>query len=327
MTLANCGVRRRFDDRERGMTARRVEGVQIEHAADEILVMRTATSEAHALNRSAAAVYDLCDGNTSKSEMAVEIYCRTGLPADDEIVDLALAELVDAGLVVLNDPEPRSNVTRRSLIRRLALPSSAARMLPVVETILVPPADAGAPPTPILPRIPEVRYSPSLGEAIDEMLALARVTSSDLLYDLGCGDGRVVVTAAQKCRCRAIGFDIDPQRVAELQENVRKNGLARLVRIKEGDMFNVDLSEADVVTLYLLPNLNVRLIPQITKMKPGARVVSQDFDLAGVIPDRVVQVYLSKREIYKTFYLWTLPLKLTDRPVPREWAQASGIVV
>jgi SAM-dependent methyltransferase len=309
------------------MTARRVEGVQIEHAADEILVMRTATSEAHALNRSAAAVYDLCDGNTSKSEMVADIHRRTGLPANDEIVDLALAELVDAGLVVLDDPAPRSNVTRRSLIRRLALSSRTARMLPVVETILILPVDAGAPPTSILPRILDVRYAPSLSEAIDEMLALARVTSSDLLYDLGCGDGRVVVTAARKFRCRAIGFDIDPRRVAESQENVRKNGLAHLVRIEERDMFDVDLSEADVVTLYLLPNLNIRLIPQITKMKPGARVVSQDFDLAGVVPDRVVQVYLSTREIYKIFYLWTVPLKLTNRPVPREWAETGGIAV
>ena len=103
-----------------------------------------------------------------------------------------------------------------------------------------------------------------------------------------------------------------------------KNGLAHLVRIEERDIFDVDLSEADVVALYLLPTLNVRLIPQIAKMKPGARVVSQDFDMAGVIPDRAVQVYLPMREIYKTFYLWTVPLKLTDRPVRREWAQASG---
>jgi SAM-dependent methyltransferase len=244
--------------------------------------------------------------------------------------------------VVPDYPEPRSNITWRSLIRRLVLSSSAARMLPVVETIVVPPVHAAAQPTPILQsfslvspdpengkakaqRVLDVRYAQSLGEAIDEMLALAQVTSSDLLYDLGCGDGRVVVTAARKCRCRAIGFEIDPQRVAESEENVQKNGLAHLVRIKQRDMFDVDLSEADVVTLYLLPNLNVRLIPQITKMKPGARVVSQDFDLAGAIPDRVVQVYLSKREIYKTFYLWTVPLKLTDGPVPREWAQASGI--
>ena len=124
------------------MTARRVEGVHLEHAADEILAMKTATSEAHALNQSAAAVYELCDGKTSKSEMAAEIRRRTDLPADEEIVDLALAELVDAGLVVLDDPEPRSNITRRSLVRRLALSSMAAKMLPAVETVLVPPVEA-----------------------------------------------------------------------------------------------------------------------------------------------------------------------------------------
>jgi hypothetical protein len=247
------------------MTARRVEDVQIEHAEDELLVMKTATWEAHALNRSAAAVYERCDGKTSKSEMAADIRGRTGLPADDEIVDLALAELVDAELVVLDDPEPRSNITWRSLIRRLALSSSTAKMLPVVETILVPPANAAPPPpTTILQGfslvspdpengkaklILDVRYAPSPSEAIDEMLALAQVTSSDLLYDLGCGDGRVVVTAARKCQCRAIGFEIDPQRIAESQENVRKNGLAHLVRINQRDMFDVDLSEADVVTL------------------------------------------------------------------------------
>ena len=310
------------------MTARRVEGVHLEHAADEILALSTATSEAHALNQSAAAVYELCDGQASKSQMAAEIRRRTGLPADEEIVDLALAELVDAGLVVLEDPEPRSTITRRSLIRRLALTSVAARrMLPVVETILVPPVEAGAQATLSRLRKPDVSYAPTTDEAIDEMLTLARVTSSDLLYDLGCGDGRIVVTAARKCRCRAVGFDIDPHRVAESKDNVRKNGLANLVRIEERDMFDVDLSEADVVMLYLLPILNVRLIPQFAKMKPGARIVSQDFDMPGVIPDRVVQIYVSERQIYKSFYLWTVPLKITDRPVPREWAEASGIAV
>src|SRR5215813_8633247 len=108
------------------MTARRVEGVQIEHAADEILALKPGSLEAHALNQSAAAVYELCDGKTSKSEMAAEIRHRTGLPADEEIVDLALAELIDAGLVVLDDPQPRATITRRSLIRRLALSSMAA---------------------------------------------------------------------------------------------------------------------------------------------------------------------------------------------------------
>lgn len=126
------------------MKARKVEGVQIEQAADEILALKGGSLEAHAINQSAAVVYELCDGKTSKSEIAAEVHRRTGLPADEEIVDLALAELVDAGLVVLDDAEPRSTITRRSLIRRLALSSMAAMMLPVVETVLVPPMAAAA---------------------------------------------------------------------------------------------------------------------------------------------------------------------------------------
>ena len=124
------------------MTARRVEDVQIERVADEILVVKEESLEAHALNQSAATVYELCDGNTSKSEMAAEIHRRTGLPADEEIVDLALSELVETGLVMLDDPESVSTGTRRALIRRLALSSTLALMLPVVETVVVPPADA-----------------------------------------------------------------------------------------------------------------------------------------------------------------------------------------
>ena len=122
------------------MTARRVENVEIERLADEILVMKEASLEAHALNQSAAIVYDLCDGKTLKSEMAIEIHRRTGLPADEEIVDLALAELVETELVTLDDPESRSAVSRRALIRRWALSSTLALMLPVVETVAVPAA-------------------------------------------------------------------------------------------------------------------------------------------------------------------------------------------
>jgi hypothetical protein len=124
------------------VVATRVEGFRIERTADEILAVKEGSLEAHAINLGAAAVYDLCDGNTSKSDMAAEIHRRTGLPADDEIVDLALSELVETGLVLLDDPEPRSAVTRRALVRRLALSSTLALMLPVVETIVVPPAEA-----------------------------------------------------------------------------------------------------------------------------------------------------------------------------------------
>src|SRR5579859_4188345 len=134
------------------MGAKRVEGVQTERAADEILAVRPGTTEAHAINQSAAAVFDLCDGTKSKAEMAAEIQRRTGLPADEEIVDLALEELADAGLVMLDEAEPRATVTRRSLIRRFSLTAAAVAMLPVVETILVPPASAqgsGITPSPI----------------------------------------------------------------------------------------------------------------------------------------------------------------------------------
>ena len=129
------------------MAARRVEGLQFERVADEILAVKPATLEAHALNQSAAAVFDLCDGKASKSKMAAEIQRRTGLPADEEIVELALAELVDAGLVVLDGPESPSTISRRSLVRRLSLSAAAVMMLPVVETILVPPAAAQVSPT------------------------------------------------------------------------------------------------------------------------------------------------------------------------------------
>jgi hypothetical protein len=129
------------------MAARRVEGLQFERVADEILVVKPGTLEAHALNQSAAAVFDLCDGKASKSDMAAAIQRRTGLPADEEIVDLALAELVDAGVIVLDGPESPSTISRRSLVRRLSLSAAAVMMLPVVETILMPPAAAQASPT------------------------------------------------------------------------------------------------------------------------------------------------------------------------------------
>ena len=132
------------------MTARRVDGLLVERSGDELLVHRESTDEAHALNETAAIVFDLCDGATSQVDMAAEVARRTGLPADENIVDLALAELVDAGLVVIEDRR-RPDISRRSLIRALALPVAAVALLPVVETVLMPPPAAGqsfSPPPP-----------------------------------------------------------------------------------------------------------------------------------------------------------------------------------
>jgi SAM-dependent methyltransferase len=158
-------------------------------------------------------------------------------------------------------------------------------------------------------RRPDIVYVPTPQEVVNVMLGLADVQETDLLYDLGCGDGRIVVTAAEKYGCKALGVDIDPERVRESRANVKAANLEELVTIEQKDIFELDLSEADVVTLYLLAELNVRLIPQLEKMKPGSRVVSHAFPMAGVEPDTVVTVSHedSSRSDHK-IYLWTLPL-------------------
>src|SRR5262249_23370970 len=139
-------------------------------------------------------------------------------------------------------------------------------------------------------RRPDVIYLPTPQEVVDRMLDLAAVTKDDVVYDLGCGDGRIVVTAARKYGCKAVGFDIDPKRVEESLANVRRNKVDKLVEIRQEDIFKLDLSKASVVTLYLLPKLNVKLIPQLKKMKDGSRIVSHSFAMSGVKPDKVVWV-------------------------------------
>jgi tRNA G37 N-methylase Trm5 len=157
---------------------------------------------------------------------------------------------------------------------------------------------------------PDVIFVPTPQKVVDRMLEMAKVTGDDVLYDLGCGDGRIVVTAAKRYGCRAYGYDIDPERIRESRENVRSNNVGDLVTIERKDIFTLDLSEADVVTLYLLPSLNIRLIPQLEKLRPGCRIVSHDFDMKGVRPDEVVEIEDSDDDYGDhTVYLWTTPLK------------------
>ncbi len=160
-------------------------------------------------------------------------------------------------------------------------------------------------------REPDVIFVPTPQEVVEAMLKLANVTKDDLVYDLGCGDGRIVVTAARKYGCRAVGFDVDAERIRESKENVAENQVGHLVEIKQEDIFKLDLSKADVVTLYLLPSLNVKLIPQLEKLKPGSRIVSHAFDMRGVVPDRIVRLKLDDGDLKRSFkiYLWTTPLK------------------
>ena len=158
-------------------------------------------------------------------------------------------------------------------------------------------------------REPDVIFVPTPDDVVDMMLHLARVTRNDILYDLGCGDGRIVVAAAKKYRCRAFGYDIDPVRVQESLDNVKENRVGRLVKIEEKDIFTLDLRPATVITLYLLPELNVRLIPQLEKLRPGCRIVSHDFDMKGVKPDAVLEMESEDDGSEHTIYLWTTPLK------------------
>lgn len=133
-------------------------------------------------------------------------------------------------------------------------------------------------------RSPDVIFVPTPQAVVDKMLELAEVKPGDVVYDLGCGNGRIVVTAAKKYGVKAVGFDINPVRVKESLENVRENHVENLVTIRQDDIFTLDLSEANVITLYLLPSLNVKLMPQLAKCKPGTRIVSHDFDMRGAKP-------------------------------------------
>ncbi len=157
---------------------------------------------------------------------------------------------------------------------------------------------------------PDVIFVPTPQEVVDKMLELAQLKNGDVLYDLGCGDGRIVVTAAKKYGVKAIGFDVDPQRIKEANANVEKNGVGDLVTIRQADIFEQDLREANVVTLYLLPELNVRLMPQLKELRTGSRIVSHDFDMRGAKPKKVVTVRADDEEEEHTVYLWTVPWEM-----------------
>jgi tRNA G37 N-methylase Trm5 len=158
-------------------------------------------------------------------------------------------------------------------------------------------------------REPDVIYVPTPYEVVDKMFELADVRAGEIVYDLGCGDGRIPVQAAKKFGSRAWGFDINPVRVQESLENVKKNRVENLVTIKQQDIFELDLSKADVITLYLLPRLNVKLIPQLDKLKPGCRIVSHDFPMEGVRPKRDIAFRPSDGGREHRVYLWVTPLE------------------
>jgi len=157
---------------------------------------------------------------------------------------------------------------------------------------------------------PDINFVPTPEPVVEDMLSLADIQPGQILYDLGSGDGRILLAAAQKYGATAVGYEIDPQLVRLSRQRIAEAGLEDRIEVREGNLFDADLSRADVVTLYLSPTMNRKLIPLFETMKPGARIISHDFDIPGIREQTVLRVTPGgryKRE--RTIYLWTTPLQ------------------
>jgi SAM-dependent methyltransferase len=169
----------------------------------------------------------------------------------------------------------------------------AALAVPLVAQYPAPPAQNSLAP-----------YVPTPQDVVDRMLSLANVTSSDVVYDLGCGDGRIVVTAAKKFGAHGVGVDIDPDRIKESEANAKAAGVEQLVSFKLQDAITVDVSPATVVTLYLLSSSNAKLRPILTRqLKPGARIVSHAFGMADWTPEKT-DIFTDSGGTQRTLYRW-----------------------
>jgi SAM-dependent methyltransferase len=173
-------------------------------------------------------------------------------------------------------------------------------------------ATAAAAQTPQPRRDPDVPFVPTTEEAVQAMLKLADVKKTDVVYDLGCGDGRIVVAAAKNFGAHAVGIDINPVRIAEAKENAKKAGVENLVRFEENDLFEADIHEATVVTLFLLSSVNLKLRPKLLQdLKPGTRVVSNTFDMGDWKPEKEATVGDDNEDSYsylsKKLFLWIIP--------------------
>ena len=162
-----------------------------------------------------------------------------------------------------------------------------------------------------LQRVPDVPYLPTTEEAVVAMLKLADVKSTDVVYDLGCGDGRIVVAAAKNFGARGVGIDIDPVRIAEAKANAKKAAVENLVQFEENDLFQADIHEASVVTLFLLSSVNLKLRPKLLgELKPGTRIVSNTFEMGDWQPDKELTIEQRSDDdgpFSRKLYLWIVP--------------------
>src|SRR5216683_3337079 len=189
------------------------------------------------------------------------------------------------------------------LLRKLLLCCSC--LLIAVVSITVAAAQTAQP-----KRQPDVPYVPTTEEAVKAMLKLADVKKTDIVYDLGCGDGRIVIAAAKDFGAHGVGIDINPVRISEAKENARKAGVENLVRFEENDLFQADIREATVVTLFLLSSVNLKLRPKLlADLKPGVRIVSNTFDMGDWAPEKEFTVGTADQEAFlsRKLFLWTVP--------------------
>jgi SAM-dependent methyltransferase len=194
----------------------------------------------------------------------------------------------------------------------LALTVALAVLLSVVSTMAQQPLKP-------LEKKPEVPYVPTHEKVVAEMLKVAEVGKNDILYDLGSGDGRIVITAAKEFGTRGVGVDIDPARIREARDNAVKAGVADKVKFLQQNLFETDIREATVVTLYLLPEVNRRLRPKLfSDLKPGTRVVSHNHDMGGWAPLKTLNVHVPQEHTIfgtlnvrvpqkHTIYYWVVP--------------------
>jgi len=191
----------------------------------------------------------------------------------------------------MNSPLPYQSIRLMGIVAALTLLSSFCAVLPAhAQTVEQP------------PRSLDVPYVPTPQPVVNKMLDLAKVKKDDVVYDLGCGDGRIVITAVKERGARGVGIDLNPQRIAEAKLNAKQAGVQDKVKFEVGDLFKADFSEATVVTLYLLPSVNAKLRPQLWRqLKVGTRVVSHAFDMGADWPPEKTESVGGT-----TVYYWTI---------------------
>jgi protein-L-isoaspartate O-methyltransferase len=158
---------------------------------------------------------------------------------------------------------------------------------------------------------PDCVFVGTPNDVVAKMIEMASITKDDKVCDPGCGDARMVVAAARAHGCQGIGYEIDPDRIAEAKALIKKRKVENLVRIESKDIFTVDYRENTVILMYLLPNMILKLVPQFEQLKPGSRIVAHDYPIGGVEPTKEIEVKSNEDNVSHTLYLYVTPLKKT----------------